>query len=94
MKITFTYSQILSTAHPKFEVTVNFYCTADVTGEDVELIALEANVGTHFYRTETEPETLPLPDESTHAGAMFAGQLREAARDEAHRLSKIQNQKT
>lgn len=92
MIANFVYSQILPTAHPLFEITVNFYCIADVEGEEVELLALKGYVETQGRRTMQE--SLPLPDESIHAGAMFAGVLRQAARDEAYRLSKLQNQTT
>lgn len=87
MRIEFTYTQVLPTIHPFFEVTVNFFVTAKVTGEDVTLTKISANVESPLHQT-AEDDYIGIPDESTHAGAMFAGLLREAARNEAHRTSK------
>ena len=82
--ISFKYSQILPTGHPNFEVTVVFSAWANVIGDEVELLKVMGDACT--ISGSTAWQALPLPNESTHAGAVFAGQLREAARDEAHRI--------
>lgn len=86
MTIFFDYTQILPTSHPLFEVTVVFKCRAEIKGDEVKITNIKAEAYT--LAGSTAWQELPLPDESTSAGARFAGLLREKARDAAYKQLK------
>lgn len=79
MNIEFQYTETLSTAHPEFSIGVVFEVEADVTEQDVVLL----NLWAHSTAANAPWKGLPLPKESTKQGAMFAGLLREKAREAA-----------
>ena len=83
MKIEFTYSQALPTAHPLFTVTVVFEVEADVDGDSVKLLNLWAHTKTGDKHGSTAWISIPLPDRSTKKGETCLLTLSQKAREAA-----------
>ena len=84
--IEFQHKETLQTAHPKYEVTIEYTITAKVDGDEVTVEKILMCAILDF--SETSYSEAPIPDESTTAGARFIGLLREKARQEYHRRYK------
>lgn len=79
MKVEFKYTQTLQTIHPLFEINVWFFVIARVfENEEVSILGIKDEGG----------NILTMPNEKTQDGRNFLSTMREAARNEAHRISK------
>ena len=78
-QVEFIYAQTLQTVYPGYEVRVTFSVSARVyRNEAVEILSIQDEYG----------GILTIPNASTVDGRKFLALIREAARDEAYRISK------
>jgi hypothetical protein len=79
MRVEFKYTQTLQTIHPLFEINVWFFVIASVReNEEVAILGVKDEYG----------GILPMPNQATKDGRNFLSTMREAARNEAYRISK------
>ena len=78
-QVEFKYIQIIETIYPGYNITVPFFIGARVhKNEEVEVLSVKDEHG--FI--------LAIPNQATSDGRNFLALMREAARNEAYRLSK------
>ena len=79
MRVNFKYVQTFQTIHPSTEINLWFFVVANVhKNEEVTIIEVRDENG----------QILEMPNEATADGRKFLAVMREAARNEAYRLSK------
>jgi hypothetical protein len=96
MKVNFSFTQILPTNHPMFEIGLNFYGIAQLQYEgDIEHHCIIDSVFVKTYDQDyLQGKQLPITqidrqNEATGEMAAFLGICREAARKEYNSLIKI-----
>lgn len=87
--VTATYTQIIQSLFPGYEIEVRFQCAAKITmddeGREVSII-FEPTCGISIDGGAWD--TLMTPTESTSDGRRFLGLMRDTAREQAAKLEK------